>query len=227
MPVLRGAGCSCVVPPSAPAPGRTSLSMSVRSVISPSTPRSSSVCISSGSSMVQTCTCRPAAWARRTNAGVTTTSGPRLCGTCSATGPRASSRASRLLGRPRNSAASRGWADVATRPAVRRRNVRSRRPEKEPTRTRSQASRAAMNSASGATAPEALRSMLNREPGKVSNSSARVGTCSSLPMIASSTWAWVRPAISPVRSVTRSSTVSWKASSTPSLVTWTSVSRLR
>ena len=37
--------------------------------------------------------------------------------------------------------------------------------------------------------------------------------------------AWGRRAISPVRSVTRSRWSSWKASSTPSAVTWTSVSR--
>ena len=47
----------------------TALSMSVRSVIRPSTPRSRSVFISSGSSMVQTCTWTPARWARRTSPG--------------------------------------------------------------------------------------------------------------------------------------------------------------
>ncbi len=67
--------------------------------------------------------------------------------------------------------------------------------------------------------------MLNRAPGKASKRSARVGTRSRPPIIACRTSSYVESAMLPVRSVTRSRTVSWKASSTPSLVTWTSVSR--
>ena len=67
--------------------------------------------------------------------------------------------------------------------------------------------------------------MLNRASGNASKSSASVGTRSRPPISACCTSAYVESAMLPVRSVTRSRTVSWKASSTPSLVTWTSVSR--
>ncbi len=46
--------------------------VSGRSVMIPSTPRSSSRCISSASSIVQTCTCDPCRWALRTKRFVTT-----------------------------------------------------------------------------------------------------------------------------------------------------------
>ena len=100
-----------------------------------------------------------------------------------------------------------------------------RRTENEPTSTRSQASRSSRKAASASTAPSDLRSMLNRTSGKASKSVASVGTGSEPPMSACSTSAQVASATLPVRSVTRSSTVSWKASRTPSRVTCTSVSR--
>ena len=69
------ASTSCVIraPSTSPRCRRTSLSTSVRSVIRPSTPGSSSArCISSGSSIVQTCTCSPPRGHVRTSPGVTT-----------------------------------------------------------------------------------------------------------------------------------------------------------
>ena len=55
---------------------RTDFSTSGRSVMIPSTPRSSSSCISSGSSIVQTWTWRPAAWAAVDEAPVGERPGP-------------------------------------------------------------------------------------------------------------------------------------------------------
>ena len=67
----------------------TSLSRSVRSVNRPSTPRSSSVLISSGSSMVQTCTCLPARVRPAYEPGVAIVSRPRRCGIWRAADPAA------------------------------------------------------------------------------------------------------------------------------------------
>jgi carbon monoxide dehydrogenase subunit G len=60
----------------APRDSSTSRSTTGRSVMIPSTPRSSSRCISAGSSMVQTCTCMPRRCASSTSAGVTTSVAP-------------------------------------------------------------------------------------------------------------------------------------------------------
>ena len=63
--------------------------------------------------MVQTCTCLPAACARRTRPGVAITHRPCRCGTCSAaTRPRVSRSASRPLGSSRKAATSSGCAEV-------------------------------------------------------------------------------------------------------------------
>ncbi len=51
----------------APRDSRTSRRMTGRSVMMPSTPRSSSRCISAASSIVHTWTCSPSRWARSTN----------------------------------------------------------------------------------------------------------------------------------------------------------------
>ena len=66
-------------------------------------------------------------------------------------------------------------------PRVSLRNSRSRRRLNEPTRSRSQASRSATNSASAAAAPSDFRSTLKRASGNSSKSWARVGTCSRPP----------------------------------------------
>ncbi len=96
------------------------------------------------------------------------------------------------------SAASRNSSDLDRawpRSAPGRRSARGSAPsgvaENEPTRTRSHASRAAMKSASAATAPSDLRSMLNRASGNASNSSASVGTASRPPTSAPRTSAWL------------------------------------
>ena len=109
----------------------------MRSVIRPSTPRSSSASISSGSSTVQTWTWRPTAWARRTSQREATTRGPRRLGTCRADGAaRVTLRAS-PAGRATYAASSPGEAAVGTRGPARRRKRRILRPEKDATSTRS------------------------------------------------------------------------------------------
>ena len=67
--------------------------------------------------------------------------------------------------------------------------------------------------------------MLNRASGKAVSSSDSRGIGSWPAMRALATSAYGSLAIAPVRSVTRSSTESWKATSTRSAVAWTSVSR--
>ncbi len=124
-----------------------------------------------------------------------------------------------------NAATSAGAADVATRPPVARRKASRRRWEKEPMQTRSWLPVRSTSSASGRTADADLMSMLNRTSGNASSSSAIVGTACSPAMRARRISSAVSRESSPWLSVTRSSTASWKASSTPSLVACTSVSR--
>ena len=117
----------------------TALSMSVRSVINPSTPRSMSARISSGSSTVHTCTCLPAAWARRTRPRLATVSGPPAVRGSGAPRPTARQPVGQTpAGQSRKAATSRGAAEVGTRPWVRRRNSPQTPSENEPTSTRSQ-----------------------------------------------------------------------------------------
>ena len=144
-------------------------------------------------------------------------------------GPAAAARASGGPGQNCSAATSGGDAAVGD-PAGREclRNRRIRRGEKDPTHTRSWAGRGSSSRASGRTAAAALMSMLNRtrrEPleQRPPWSGSAPGRRSARPATSTS------PASSslPVRSVTRSSAASWKASSTPSRVACTSVSRCR
>ena len=133
----------------------TSLSTSVRSVIRPSTPRSSSSSISAGSSTVHTCTWRAGRVGPAYEPAVTTGSRPRRCGTCSAaTRPRVTQPASRPTGGSQEQPPPRP-GPPRSRPgrAVARRKASIRRCENEPTQTRSWRRVRSSRSASGGTAP--------------------------------------------------------------------------
>jgi hypothetical protein len=69
--------------------------------------------------------------------------------------------------------------------------------------------------------------MFQRTSGKVSSSSSKSGTGSSPATRARRTLSHGRSAIRPAPSVTRSRVASWKATSFPSRVAWTSVSMYR
>ena len=159
--------------------------------------------------------------------GVATASAAARCGTwsarprpCEPAGARRP-RQHRRTPRPRR---GRGGGRRPVGPASRRKR-RSRRRGERPDAAPGPAARARRRSAaSGATAASDLRSMLKRASGNASKSSARVGICSRRRPGAGSS-AKVEVADGAAPSVTRSSSASWKASRTPSLVTWTSVSR--
>ena len=137
-------------------------------------------CISSGSSMVQTCTCIPAACARRTSAGVTTVSAPaRGAGPGGRPAvPRVSQAGDAGAGSSRNAPPRAGDAEVATRPPVSARNARSRRRRERADQhpVRRPRARSMKSASERRTAASDLRSMLKRASGNASNSSASVGT---------------------------------------------------
>ena len=97
--------------------------------------------------------------------------------------------------------------------------------EKEPTQTRSYAEYSSMRRHNGVTAPAALMSILNRALGRASKSSRSSGIGSRPPIRTLRTVAQGSVAIAPRVSETRSRWSSWKATTSPSLVAWTSVSR--
>ena len=210
-------GCpdSLIGLPPLPRSTSTSLSRSVRSVNRPSTPRSRSSLISPGSSTVQTCTCLPAACALRIRA--------RAGDHESAAAMRHLERRHPTSGEPIREPAARhqrgsratsaGEAAVGTRPRVSRRNVSDptlrERADQDPV---PRVPRLDEADRAPETAPSDLRSMLNRASGNSSKSRPRVGTSSRPPTSASRTSAYVDRAISPCRSLTRSSTASWNAS---------------
>ena len=100
----------------APRARRTSRRTSTRSVMIPSTPRSSSRCISAAESTVQTCTRCPPACASLTRPGVTTRNGPNRSGTCAQGTPRgASAAASPEVAAARSSRTPRGPSEVHSR----------------------------------------------------------------------------------------------------------------
>ena len=106
-----------------------------------------------------------------------------------------------------------------------------RDPLKLPRQTRSTASKRRTSATSGSTVRSSLASTLMRTSGHASNSSSRRGTVwslsepSALRSRAPRTSAHVMEATAPRRSVVRSSVSSWSTTSTPSEVSWASVSR--
>ena len=116
-------------------------------------------------------------------------------------------------------------AAVASDGPSARRAARTRRSLNDPMHTRAVAACRLIVSTVGASAESALMSMLSRVVGNSSSSSVSSGTAS-VPLIrASRTAAYGRSRIAPSTSVTRSRWVSWKATSSPSDVACTSVSR--
>ncbi len=220
------------VPRGCPRAASTSRSTSMRSATMPSTPRSRSRWYSVASSRDQewnqTWTCLPSACAARTRAGVTRTTSrpPTRCsaGICSTGAGVCSSRDS-SAGEKRSAAVPTGPAAVATPGPSARRTARMRRAENEPRQTRSSASSSRSTPRVGARAESALTSMFTRAAGKASSSSESSGTGSVPPTRASRTRSHGRSATSPVPSVTRSRATSWKATTRPSRVACTSVSR--
>ncbi len=110
------------------------------------------------------------------------------------------------------------------RPSTRR-AARSRPAENEQMQTRSQAAVRRSTAASGRTAAASLMSMLKRASGQAPIRSSISGIGSVPQILAAATSRCGSVAISPGRPVSRSSALSWKASSTPSAVARASVSR--
>ena len=106
-----------------------------------------------------------------------------------------------------------------------RRVARSRLAEKETTQTRSQALVRRSTSASGAIAGTSFTSRLNRTSGQAASRSSSTGIGSVPPMRAAASPRGSAGAPGPAWPETRSSVLSWKATSTPSAVACTSVSR--
>ena len=184
----------------------------------------------SGSSMVHTCTCLPAACARRTEPAVATTAAAaRGAGPAAPTGrPRVSRSASRALGgSTTNATTSSGRADGGHPAAGAAAGTRAAGgPTNEPTSTRSQ--RRARLDEVGERPDRAVGLDVDVEAG-VGELVEQLGQRRDLLAAADqrAPHLVVRSArrSRPAWSVTRSRTVSWKASSTPSLVACTSVSR--
>ena len=118
---------------------KTSRSSSRRSVMMPSTPRSSSSFIVSASLIVHTCTGRPVRCAAAMNRLVTIVMGPRRTGTWMQSAPKRGIAPE--LASSRASATACGPIDVHPRPRPSARIRRSRRSENEPMHTRPQPSR--------------------------------------------------------------------------------------
>ncbi len=100
-----------------------------------------------------------------------------------------------------------------------------RAPENDVTQTRSQEAVRLSTLASGPIVPSSFRSMLKRSPGNVPIRSSSSGISSVPCTRAADTSFQVSLLTWPVRSVTRSSSASWKAISFPSEVERVSVSR--
>lgn len=99
--------------------------------------------------------------------------------------------------------------------------------ENEQMHTRSQAPVRRNAPASGATTGASFTSRLNRASGQAVSRSSSSGMGSRPPMRAVATSRQGSWEMRPVRSVARSRVLSWKATSVPSAVTCTSVSRYR
>src|SRR6202140_3451733 len=211
-----------------------------RSVMMPSTPRSSNSFMVASSLTVQTWMGSPERWAAFTKPAVTRLKSCHWMGTWTQS---ASSRAIRPASAKVHAIVTAlRPIDVHTRRFVRARTRSRRRSEYEPMHTRSCASSRCSNAASGPTQTSSLGSMLTRTSGQRVSSSSSVGTWTPLPrngnvappsavnqypasasrMLASGSLAmWPR------LSVTRSRDASWNATSAPSEVMCTSVSRYR
>lgn len=153
---------------------KTSRRIRMRSVMTPSTPRSSSSSIVLSSLIVQTCTAKCARWAASTNRLVTIRTGPCRIGTWTQSAPRRGI-APHIADR-RVSATAPGPIDVHARPRPSVRIRRRRRSENEPTQTRSHTSRRSSSAASGPTQASDLGSMLIRTDGHRSRTSSKRGT---------------------------------------------------
>ena len=185
--------------------------------------------MSSASSTVHTCTCRPARCAASTRRASTTRTRPCRSGTCRHTTSRVSRRSAAVGVGTRlaaQNAATVSWpGEEATPDGSRRSTARRRASENDATHTRSHDRVRLTASTSGPTAPATLTSTLSRTSGQVPSTSSSSGTGSVPPMRAVRTTSHGSRATAPVPSVTRSRTSSWKATSRESAVTCTSVSR--
>jgi len=188
----------------------TSRSTAGRSVMIPSTPRSSSRCISSGASIVQTWTSREQEWARSMNRWSTSVTPAVATGTWTHLPPGCR--------RPSPKLEARSFATPLGPKEVQRSDpsidaMRSiLRSENDPIHTRSTASRSVRSAASGSTTASCLGSMFTRRSGQVVSSSDNNGIGSRPSTSAVRTSAHVRFSITPTALVTRSRRSSWNAS---------------
>ena len=199
------------------------MSTAGRSVMMPSTPRSSSRCISAASSIVHTCTCTPRRWAARDEAPRRRPATPALAHRHLGGQRPAGREPERAAARPSSSGPALVHSPGPSRPRRRREPAVAERRRRTPGRATS--SRRS-TSTSGSTARVGLAVDVDprRRATPPSRSSSRgIGSVPSTRAVATSRHG--SSAIRPGRPHVRGRSSSWKATTTPSAVTWTSVSR--